>query len=53
MSKAKKAVEKVEVKVQKQRGANVDSKTSRQNLAFRMFDAKVKRVKAMSKPEEV
>lgn len=52
MSKAKAKTETVEVKSSK-RGQNTDSKTSRQNIALKYFEAKVNRQKLMSKPEEV
>lgn len=45
---AKKVVEDVKVKQQSKQVKLVDKSTSRQTLALRMFDAKTKRVKALS-----
>lgn len=49
MAKApKKVVEEVKVKQQPKQVKIVDKSTSRQTLALRMFDAKTKRVQALS-----
>ena len=45
---AKKVVEEVKVKQQSKQSKLVDKATSRQSLALRMFDAKTKRVHALS-----
>lgn len=52
MAKAKKQAAEKEVFVGSQRGKNRDV-NGRQNLALKMFQAKVIRQKALSKPEGV
>lgn len=53
MSKAKAKPQVQETQVFTKTKKIVDSATSRQNLAMKMFEAKIKRIKALSKQETV